>query len=122
MKLRIENNSIRLRLSPSEVELFGQTGKVEGISVFGPENQLNYVLVRDEATKRMHASLENQTITVLIPRTFATKWIETSLVGLEEMIMVAEGTHLHLLVEKDFQKKRKGVTPDADAFPNPGKI
>ena len=119
MKLRIENNSIRLRLSPSEVEQFGRTGKVEGTSVFGPENQLSYVLARDEAAKGIRASLENQVISVFIPQKLASEWVETSLVSLEEEIMVAENIYLKLLVEKDFQKKRKGVPLDDDVFPNP---
>jgi hypothetical protein len=44
MKLRLNRGSLRLRLSKSEVEEFGKTGRVEEIVKFGagPQDSLTY--------------------------------------------------------------------------------
>jgi hypothetical protein len=48
MKLRIQGNSIRLRVSRSELAAFVETGRLEETVYFGPqvETSLTYALVR----------------------------------------------------------------------------
>jgi hypothetical protein len=44
MKLRIRQNSLRLRLNRSDVEQFRNTGICAGVLRFGPGSQLTYTL------------------------------------------------------------------------------
>lgn len=48
MKLRIQGNSLRMRVSEAEVKQFSQQGQVEEAIAFGPaeEQKLRYVLLK----------------------------------------------------------------------------
>lgn len=116
MKLRIRGNSIRLRLTRSEVDDFGANGKVEETVDFGSgETKFKYVLEAAD-TQNVSAEFAGDTIRVLVPNDRARDWVSSEQVGIES----AEGSSLRVLVEKDFAclQERAGESDD-DAFPNP---
>lgn len=114
MKLRIRGNSLRLRLSQSEVTQLARDGRVEDAVVFGP-SKLTYVLATADVD-RVGASYESNAIVVTLPKKRADAWASSDEVGIE-----SEG-ELGILVEKDWSclKPREGED-DADAFPHPEK-
>ena len=122
MKIRIKGNSLRLRLTQTEIQQFGSTGEVSETISFGgiPRKELTYSLVKSSEREQIHASYKDDQIKVFIPASMATDWVNTELVGMEEMVNTGYGEELKLLVEKDFQclKPRVGED-DSDAFPNP---
>ncbi|MDQ2793920.1 MAG: hypothetical protein M3Y12_07930 [Bacteroidota bacterium] len=110
MKLRIEDDTLRLRLSQGELDEFAETGRVEGAVHFGlsPAQRLTYALERgseraqtmpDEEPVQIH--YEPGALTVLVPFTLAKTWVETDQNGFSHNLPLAENQHLRILVEKD---------------------
>lgn len=117
MKIRIKGNSIRIRLTRSEVDLFGKDGLIEEHTQFGP-SQLVYAL-KQQAQESMSASFENNTVTVLMPAVWAEEWINTERVGYESTMPLPGEEELYLLVEKDFVCLDNTTEDQSDNYPNP---
>jgi hypothetical protein len=113
MKLRMHSNSVRLRLSQSEVSAVGEGGRVEECVQFAPDHALWYSVECAEI-RSPEAILESNSIRVKLPRTEVKQWIETDQTGIE-----ATQGPLRLLVEKDFKCIHRESPEDADSFPNP---
>ena len=127
MKLRLKNNSVRLRLTQNEIDLFNDSGHVEETIEFGvePHQQFVYRLESSADTESMRAIFEDNRITIFLPKTQADEWANTRQIGVESSQEIGGGKTLRLLIEKDFAclEPRAGED-DADAFPHPrqGKI
>ena len=112
MKLRIEDDTLRLRLTGSEVHEFATTGRVAATVHFGvgPEQQLTYALERgSEAPQSLGTAepvqvhYEPGAITVLVPFILAKTWVETDQNGFTHALSLPENQHLNILVEKDLE-------------------
>ncbi len=106
MKLRLEENSLRLRLSDAEVAQFARTGQVAYTIAFGPTPgaTLHYALERlpDSAlATAVQVQYEAGRLTVQVPISIARDWTETENIGFQCSVLVAEGQQLRILVEKD---------------------
>ena len=110
MKLRIEDDTLRLRLSQVELDEFAQQGRGEGAVHFGlnPAQRLTYALERlseppqtlpDEEPVQVH--YEPGALTVLVPFTLAKTWVETDQNGFSHHLPLAGNQHLRILIEKD---------------------
>lgn len=138
MKLRIEGNTLRLRLTRSEVARLGETGCVSETIEFGvtPEQRLIYKLESSHRAEAIAARFTGNQITVTLPHAKAREWIETEMIGLNGEQEIATGydgrvpatgdesgdqsKRLKLLIEKDFVCIDSDSTEDqSDAFPNP---
>lgn len=126
MKLRVKNNSIRLRLTQSEVNAFASTGKIEEAIEFGltDDKKLIYRIEKAEAAY-VFAEFANGIIKISVPVAQAENWASTTQVGISgEQDLGGEKT-LNILIEKDFAcLGRLDGEDDRDAFPHPkdGKI
>ena len=124
MKLRMKKNSIRLRLTQSEIKTLSDLGHVSETIDFGTGfgDGFTYVLRVDPDEKTVMAIAGSGIITVVLPRSMAESWIETDLIGLEAEQTVGGGDELRLIIEKDFAclNPRPGEN-QSDSFPNPNK-
>ncbi|MBX0291674.1 hypothetical protein K3G63_14580 [Hymenobacter sp. HSC-4F20] len=102
MKLRIEDNSLRLRLSEEEVHQFAEGGRVAAVVPLGPTetDNLTYALERAES-EEFRVTYGAGAITVKVPAALATHWTSTDQNGLAATLMVAEDKSLKILIEKD---------------------
>jgi hypothetical protein len=114
MKLRFHGNTLRLRLSQSDIARLGESGKVEETVTFAPGQTLAYSIEASAAAARVAASLENGSIRVMLPDAMARRWVESDEVGIESTSGV-----LRVIVEKDFQCLHREGVEDADGFANP---
>jgi hypothetical protein len=117
MKLRLRANSLRLRLTRTEVSAFGTAGKVEEIVNFGRKGQkrLVYALERSSNGDEVAATFDNDRVCVYIPREKAHEWVSTDLVGIQ-----ASQNELTILIEKDFACAQPRIGEDeSDMFANP---
>lgn len=112
MKIRIKGNSLRYRLTRSEVERFAVEGYIDECTSFGPV-QLIYALKKSEG-ENMYADMQNNCITFYMPHQMADEWTRTDRVGFEN----AKGD-LYLLIEKDFMCLDLPMQDQADNYPNP---
>jgi hypothetical protein len=112
MKLRIEGNSIRLRVKKSDLERLKKQSIVRESVAFIKGFHFYYELKTDEKIKTINASFSSGTITVSIPLSLANAWIDTEQVGIEK---TAENG-LFILIEKDFPCKTRSNEDKNDLF------
>jgi hypothetical protein len=120
MKIRIQGNSIRLRLMQEEVATLSEMGSVEDRLVFGADPATQHLVYRLEAggTPSMTTFFKEGCVTVRLPDSDARAWISNDVVGFESEVVTDGDESIHVLVEKDFKciDKRSG---EEDCFPNP---
>ena len=110
MKLRIEDDTLRLRLSQGELQEFAETGRVTAAVHFGtgPEQHLTYALERGSepadtlaGTEPVQVHYEPGALTVRVPFTLAKTWLEPNQNGFSHDVPLPENRRLSILVEKD---------------------
>lgn len=112
MKIRIKGNSLRYRLTKTDLERFNQYGYLEEITDFGKQ-QLIYALKRYELPN-LTASLQNNVITLFIPANMVNELATTERVGFD-----GNYDKLYLLIEKDFKCLDAVAEDQSDNYPNP---
>ena len=122
MKLRIKGNSIRLRLSRSEVRQLANDGVVAQFTDFGDfsPQRFGYAL---------HAVLEDPTVSarfadgrmiVRVPAGAVRQWAQTDQIGIQAVQRTTDGGELRILIEKDLECIEPAADESQeDAFPNP---
>jgi hypothetical protein len=117
VKLRLRGNSLRLRLTQSEVADLAARGRVEETVGFGAGAKLTYAI---STGATFLARFEGGAIELQIPLAEAKEWATSDRVGLETEQPIGEGQSLRILVEKDWQCVRPRTGEDeSDAFPHP---
>ena len=112
MKLRIRGNSIRLRLTQSEVERIKALDPVEEKTEFPNGQDFKYSL---SVSDNLSANFSDGKMMISISKQNAENWVGSDEVGIYETI-----GNLQISIEKDF----KCLTPrkdeeDTDTFPHP---
>lgn len=112
MKIRIKGNSLRYRLTRTDVERFASEGYLEETTEFG-STRLTYSL-QQTATGHLSACYENNSITLYMPGWMVLEWTNTDKVGFE-----SNEDGLYLLIEKDFKCLDNVAEDQSDNYPNP---
>ena len=121
MKLRLLDDSIRLRLSQLEVVSALEQGIVEGQTRFPDGSVLTFALEVLKTGSDASASYASDRLVVKLPASEISVWAnDHTAVSLHGDIPLPSGDSLKLLVEKDF----KCITPrgdedQSDLFQNP---
>ena len=102
MKIRIKGNSVRVRLSRSEVDQFGREGYLEEKTEFG-SSSFAYALQRTNDGDNLSANFIDGKMTLLVPELIANEWVTTEKVGYDNNMDIGGGKTLFLLLEKDFK-------------------
>lgn len=116
MKIRIQNNSIRFRLSQTEVKDYGLNGACIGKTEFAQANTLIYRLA--QATE-FGATFNDKVITVILPEEEVKSWIASDQVSIRGELSLENEDILSILVEKDFKCLTERAEDESDLFPNP---
>ncbi len=118
MKLRIKGNSIRYRLTKSDVNKLANTGYLEEKTLFG-NSAFVYALQTDANTKSLSAALQANKITLFVSDNFVKDWPQNEIVGIDNKIEEKENDSLYLLLEKDFVCLDETTEDQSDNYPNP---
>jgi Family of unknown function (DUF7009) len=121
MKLGIKGNSLRLRVSRSEVAKVLQGERVEETIYFAPEAtaRLTYALEREPSVTMPTVRYTAAEVTVVIPADQALTWCLTDQVGIVENISLGSQGSLDVIVEKDFGCLDRSDEDNQDTFANP---
>lgn len=114
MKLRIQDDSLRLRLTRGEVEDVGRGLAVERTVHFPGGRSLQYIVAGSAAATSPQAAYSGDAIRVSLPEARLKSWANGDEVGIE-----GQDGPIRILVEKDFQCLHRGADSEPDAFPNP---
>jgi len=118
MKIRIRGNSVRVRLSKSEVALFVREGYVEERTEFA-SGTLVYA-VKTSQGNTLSADFSNGNLILYVPAAMLQQWAATDLVGMDHSMHLPNGKQLYLLIEKDFKCIDAPVTEDqSDMYEHP---
>ena len=120
MKLRIKGNSIRIRLSKTEVDELVSGSSLSDSTSFG-DISLNYKVQPVSSGEELTSSYLEQVINLYVPEALLAGWTVNSVVGFESLMPLGSSEHLHLLLEKDFKCLDKTMEDQSDFFDNPAK-
>ncbi len=120
MKLRIKGNSLRLRITPSEMAQLMEAGRIEEIIHFAADGNasLTYALEHSAHASATTARYSPGEIALTVPSGEARRWAASGDVGLYGKMQTSHG-ELALAIEKDFACLDKSDAENADTFPNP---
>jgi hypothetical protein len=121
MKLRIKGNSLRLRVSRSEVTKLLKGERVEETVNFAPQAlaKLTYALERESSVVAPTVRYIEGEVTVRIPADQAITWCLTDQVSIVERVGLGPLGALDLVIEKDFACLDRSDEDNQDAFANP---
>jgi hypothetical protein len=115
MKLRIQANALRLRLTQNEVTELLDDGLVECAIRFPTGRELCYCVASLPFATEVSVDYLDDSIFVVLPSPVVTQWAGSTQVGIEG----PRNSGVQILVEKDFQCLHKPAERDPDAYPNP---
>ncbi|MDH3266138.1 MAG: hypothetical protein OEM25_04150 [Gammaproteobacteria bacterium] len=120
MKLRIRDNSVRVRLSQSEVNSLHRDGVVSARIGFPGAREFQYVVESNPAVVSPGVFLSNCILTVRLPELTVHTWATTKQVTIEGEQPLEDGEIVRVLIEKDFAclAPRDGED-DSDMYPHP---
>ena len=120
MKLRIRDNSVRLRLMRGEVETLREQGVVSARTGFPGGREFRYEVESSPANVTAAAFFSDNILTVRLPEATVLAWATTEQVSIDGDQVLVDGDNLRILVEKDFV----GLTgrddeDELDMYPHP---
>ena len=120
MKLRIRDNSIRLRLTQSEVDTVKTVGLVGASVQFSGGARLLYCIESSPACVDPAARFQGDELSVRLPESLVIQWATTEQVSIAAEQALDDGGFLKILVEKDFAclAPREGED-ESDMHPHP---
>ncbi len=121
MKIRIKSNSIRFRLTKTEVDHFSLNGFIEETTEF-VNNSFSYRLEITSQENFLTASYHDHKIIILVPKEHADQWILTDMIGIEHKMALGNDKQLFLLIEKDFVCLDNTFEDQSDNYPNPNAV
>lgn len=101
MKLRLLDNSIRLRLKRSEIQEVLSTGLLSRSTRLMPDRELRYTLAIDETFTAVALDFGGEEIRFRVPSRVMREWATTSQVSIESSQRCGD-VALRILIEKDF--------------------
>lgn len=109
MKLRIHGNSLRLRLSESDLSRLRWEGRLESWMGLGPGRRFTYSVESNSEADHISALYESDALTVLVPR----EWVDRcdpsdDEICFESMQDIDGDQQLHIVVEKDLLCRHDG--------------
>lgn len=104
MKVRISGQSIRFRLSKSDIDQLKMHSELSQSTQLGlyDDQKLEYQLLITNADTPL-CSFQNNKIRLEIPIPLAKEWLNTEQVGWDCRLQLINDSDLYILVEKDFQ-------------------
>jgi hypothetical protein len=120
MKLRIRGNSLRLRISRTEMARLLADAGIEDTICFGlsADARLTYTLEHRAGGDDVAVEYRDRRVSIVISTAAAARWAQGDDVGIYGSSETACGP-LEVIVEKDFACLDGNDPHDADAFPNP---
>jgi hypothetical protein len=120
VKLRVRDNSIRLRLTQTEVSKLDANGRVCARICFPNGTTLEYALESSTAVSAPATNFTDGALTVCLPAPAVRAWASSDQVSIASDQELADGGCLQILVEKDFAclAPRPGED-ESDMFPHP---
>lgn len=122
MKIRMKENSVRLRVGRSELARFLEDGRITETVQFGATREASFTYAlevggaEDSGAAVRYA---NRNLAVVVTPEQARVWEQEDQVGIYSRVDLGAGKALEIAVEKDFACMDRGEDENADTFANP---
>jgi len=121
MKIRIKDNTIRFRLSATDLKTLRKKGKVVSKCVFGSSQVFKYSVVSKKKgnSEFLCVDLKENHIKVELAASDVKEWAKSDLEGFDAEMDNGTEEGLYVLIEKDWQCLKPRDEDESDLFPNP---
>ena len=120
LKLRIRDNSIRLRLMRAEVDTLSKEGLVAATTAFPAGRTFRYSVESSPANVSSTALFSENEIVVRLPESAVLAWAASEQVSIDDEQVLEDGNTLRILVEKDFVcLTGRDDEDESDMYPHP---
>jgi hypothetical protein len=121
MKLRIKGNSLRLRVSRSELARFEAGERIEETIHFtaDPGATLTYALESASRPAPVTIRYESREVVIILSKDRARIWSSQNEVGVYTTLDIGAAGSLEVAVEKDFACLDRTDEDNSDTFANP---
>ncbi len=119
MKIRISDNSIRLRLSKTDVAQLKKQKQVAGKTIFSSQEAFHYTLRSEAGLSHMKATFQQGKIIITVPQSQADLITSTDQIGIEEHLENNTDQKLFLLIEKDLKCLDGSRGDQSDMYDHP---
>ena len=121
MKVRIKGNSLRFRVTQSELARLIVAGRIEQTIYFSPaeDSRLTYVLEHQSSSSSTTLRYQPHEVAIVLSTADVRSWGESIQVGIYSAVDLGVHGVLDLLVEKDFACLDLSDAENVDTFPNP---
>ncbi len=121
MKLRLKGNSLRLRVTRSELAHLQAGERIQETILFptNPDAGLDYILEVGSHSQPVRVAFVSQQIVVSVSQDQLASWSGEHQVGIYASLPVTESTALEVAIEKDFACLDLSDEDNKDTFPNP---
>ena len=119
MKLRIKGNSIRFRLTQSEVKIVEQTGTVRDQINFPNGLSLIYEIKAESGIENLEPIYDENKITLKVSLSEISEWALSDEVTISGSAELPDDENLTILIEKDFKCLSPRDEDESDMFPHP---
>ena len=114
MKLRIQDDSVRFRLTRKEVAHLRDRGFVDCAVRFRGNQTLGYSVRSSPDAAAISVSYAGDAVMAVLPAAMAMAWAESNEITLE-----GSDSGVRILIEKDFQCLHQAEPLDPEAYPHP---
>lgn len=106
MKLRLEKDKVRLRLSPNEIRAL-KVEKFIGEKIqLSEENGFSYSIQLIDHSERCMINFKSHSLELRVPNAIADKWMDSNQIGIKEIIDTDQGGKIVLYVEEDLPPRK----------------
>jgi hypothetical protein len=119
MKLRIQGNSVRFRLTQGEVRSLADGRGIEQTTQFPGSSTLITQIEPSGEVSQLKVTFDSGRLMLRIPINQVRQWAQSDQVGIESDQPIGDERTLHVLVEKDFDCLHPRPDENIDTFPNP---
>ena len=118
MKIRIKGNSIRLRLTKTDVADLKEKGMVKEETVFSFEAVFSYALFVDADSEEINAKFKDNCVTVFLPEKEAAILTDSQEITVKNSQYNGSADGLFILIEKDLQCLDETSEDQSDMYEN----
>lgn len=106
MKLRLEKETVKLRLSSDEIRTLQIEKYLTEEFVISRENRFNYSIHIANQSDTCLVQFNSQSLEITVPEVVADKWMNSNQVGIKETIVTIDGGKIDLFVEEDLPPRK----------------
>lgn len=117
MKLRIQSQSIRVRLSITDVKTLCKQGSITDQCIIG--SQIFQYILKLNGIEKIKADFNDNQLIISLNPTLIDGWEFNQIVGFDNVMENPDGSSLKILIEKDFVCLDNTTEDQSDNYPNP---